>query len=243
MHMNVNEFIDYDSTVLHGLPEDAQPIDYFHLFIPESFIEECASQTNLYAQQMQEKNGKVDERWQPCTLSDMKIFLYLNIYFGIKRLPHYAHYFSEYALLKVEAVTSVITKARYEKLSQYFHLNDNMAGHPRGHPEHDPLFKVRPLLDLVVDRSKSLYLPDRDISFDEATVQYTGRLHFKQYICGKPIPWGVKVWCAADLKTGYLLDFCIYTGKSKVGPNGLGYDVITKLGERFFHRHHLGFFF
>ena len=237
--VNVDEFVDYDSSLLHNLSESAEPIDYFHLFLPESFFEDCAEQTNLYAQQMQEK---IDERWEACTVSDVKIFLYVNIYFGIKRLPHYAHYFAEHPLLRVEAVASVLTKARYEKLSQYFHLNNNDNFHPRGHPEHDPLFKVRPLLDLVVAKSKALYLPGRNISFDEAMVQYTGRLYFKQYIRGKPTPWGVKVWCAADPRTGYLLDFFLYTGKGKLGPNGLGYDVITTLGDRFNNRGHHFFF-
>ena len=74
-------------------------------------------------------------------------------------------------------------------------------------------------------------------------IAYSGRLSFKQYIKGKPNPWGIKVWCAADSSTGYLLDFNIYTGKVKDNmPHGSGYYVVSKLGERFFGKYHHFFY-
>ena len=39
---------------------------------------------------------------------------------------------------------------RYAKISQYLHLNDKRKELPRGHADHNKLFSVRPLLDLVV---------------------------------------------------------------------------------------------
>ena len=72
---------------------------------------------------------------------------------------------------------------------------------------------------------------------------FTGRLHFKQYIKNKPTPWGIKVWCAADSASGYLLDFSVYCGKSETSSGkGLGYDVIMGLGQRFLDRYHHFFY-
>ena len=90
----------------------------------------------------------------------------------------------------------------------------------------NPIFKVQPLFNTILENSRNKFLPSQDISFDEAMVSFTGRLSFKQYIKGKPTPWGIKIWCAADSATGYLTNFDVYTGKGKCSKNGLGYDVV-----------------
>ena len=140
------------------------------------------------------------------------------------------------------AVSSVMTRTRYELISRYFHLNSNADRFPRDHPNYDPIHKVRPLFDTVRLNSAEKFLPGRDISIDEAMIAFTERLHFKQYIKNKPTPWGIKLWCAADSATGYLLDFSVYAGKSKVSPNGLGYDVVMAMGSRYLEKHHHFFY-
>lgn len=44
-------------------------------------------------------------------------------------------------------------------------------------------------------------------------VKYFGRHCCKQFICGKPIRFGYKIWCL-NTKDGYLVNFEIYQGKS-----------------------------
>ena len=59
----------------------------------------------------------------------------------------------------------------------------------------------------------------------------------------KPNPWGIKVWCAADPRSGYMLEFDIYVGHVlALMPHGLGHHVIMKMADRFLERgHHLFF--
>ena len=90
-----------------------------------------------------------------------------------------------------------------------------------GQPGFDPLFKVRPLLEIFRECCSSKYKPGRAISIDEAMVKFKGRLYFKQYMKSKPTPWGIKVWCSADPSTGYLLDFSVYTGKAQQPIKGV----------------------
>ena len=64
---------------------------------------------------------------------------------GIISLPSYEMYWKADSRLNQSSVSSVMTKARYEKLSQYIHLADNSA--IPNTPGYDPLYKVRPLLE------------------------------------------------------------------------------------------------
>ena len=101
----------------------------------------------------------------------------------------------------------------------------------RDDENHDPLFKVRFLLDHIRNVCLSVYKRKQNLSVDEAMVAYTGRVSFKQYIRNKPTPWGFKVWCCAEAETGYLLNFQVYTGKSNAqhAEHGQGYQVVRSM--------------
>ena len=51
---------------------------------------------------------------------------------------------------------------RFDKLSQYLHVNNNENQVPRENPAHDKLFKVRPVLDRVVECCKMELRPDKN---------------------------------------------------------------------------------
>ncbi|XP_059158381.1 piggyBac transposable element-derived protein 4-like [Physella acuta] len=211
--------------------------DYFSVFIPEEFYGHCVTETNRYA--LERALIKPDTTWKPVDIADIKLFMYINFMFGIHQLPHYKLYWSTNDLLNVPAVSKVMSRNRYVAIAKYFHLNNNAVFIPRGTVGHDPIFKVRPLFDTVLNNSLKSLKPEKDISIDEAMVAYTGRLVFKQYIKNKPSPWGIKLWCAADPHSGYLYNFDVYMGKSNVKmPNGLSYHVVFKMGEPFLDKYH-----
>ena len=158
-------------------------------------------------------------------------------------MPDTTMYWLSDPLLRVSAIADVMSKGGYQKISQYFHLHDNAKAYPKGHELYDPLFKVRPLLTTVRENSQKYFKPNEEISFDEAMIKYNGCLSFKQYMKGKPTPWGIKVWCAADPSTGYMLNFDVYLGRvMDPMPYGLGYHVVMKLGEEFLDKGHHFYF-
>lgn len=53
---------------------------------------------------------------------------------------------------------------------------------PAGNPDHDKLFKVRKVLDLVLPKFISEYTLHECVTTDEAMIPFKGRLSFKQYI-------------------------------------------------------------
>ncbi|KAF0748678.1 piggyBac transposable element-derived protein 3-like [Aphis craccivora] len=57
----------------------------------------------------------------------------------------------------------------------------------------DKFVKIRPLFDVLNNRCKQLPV-ERNISVDEQIVPFKGQLVVKQYMKGKPNPWGIKIF-------------------------------------------------
>ena len=73
--------------------------------------------------------------------------------------------------------------------------------------------KVKPLLDLLCPRFASLFSPGREIAIHEAMISFKGQVSSKQYVKGKPTPWGIKAYTLADSQTGYISYLRLYFGK------------------------------
>ena len=83
---------------------------------------------------------------------------------------------------------------------------------PSGQPGHDKLFKVRPLLDMVLPKFESEYELHQYVTIDEAMIHFKSRLRFKQYMKAKPTKWGFE-------QCGYVYRLQIYTGKGVESSN------------------------
>ena len=80
------------------------------------------------------------------------------------------------------------------------------AGSPRS-------TKVQPHLDLLCPRFESAFKMGEFVAVDEAMIAFRGRASFRQYICGKPHPYGIKASVLADSKSGYVYRLRLYFGK------------------------------
>lgn len=78
--------------------------------------------------------------------------------------------------------------------------------------ESDKMWKLKPLMDQVKENFMKYYIPEQNMSVDEAMVKYYSKYSCKQFIRGKPIRFGYKLWslCTVD---AYLVTFEIYEGK------------------------------
>jgi hypothetical protein len=73
------------------------------------------------------------------------------------------------------SVPVVMTRLRFEKMVQYFHLNDSSTNAARGTLQHDKIHHVRPFLDKLITNCKAQYNLPREVSVDEAMVAFKGR--------------------------------------------------------------------
>lgn len=78
---------------------------------------------------------------------------------------------------------------RFEQIMRCVHCNDNTTL-----DKTDKMTKLRTLMEMLRDRFIRNFVPEREIDYDECMIEYFRRHDCKQYICGKPIRFGYKVW-------------------------------------------------
>ena len=90
--------------------------------------------------------------------------------------------------------------------------------------------KVRPLMTMLNERFQLFWPVENELSIDESMVPYYGRHSTKQFIRGKPIRFGYKLWCL-NTRLGYLIQFDPYQGASSTydANLGLGGSVVMDL--------------
>ena len=86
-------------------------------------------------------------------------------------------------------------------------------------------------MSMLNSRFQKHYLSGRDLSIDETVVPYFGKHGAKQFIRGKPIRYGYKMWVSAT-PLGYVVNMVPYQGatreKRKSGL-GMGGEVVLDL--------------
>ena len=225
----------------HNLDYNASPHKFFHLLFDNGWYEKIAVETNRYAAEQIKK--KADPRWHDVTAEEIRAYFGIQILMGIHKLPAYWCYWSEDNYLRVDAVANIMSKTRYEKVTQYLHVVNTDSAPKKGTPGYDPIAKVRPIVDKLQRNSQKCFRPGRELSVDEAMVAFKGRLGFKQYIPNKPTKWGIKVWVLADSRTGYLCNLEVYTGKDVTADKEqtVGFNVVSDLASPYFGKHHAVF--
>lgn len=175
------------------LPNNAGVSDYLTLFLTDEFFDLLVEQTNLYAAQYKRGNANLPPNsraisWEETNRNEMKKFLALVLLMGIVRKPEVSDYWSTNPLLKGSIFNSVMPRNRFQSILQFLHFADN-SRYDANDPNHDRLYKVRPVVGYLVSKFKSVYIPEEHISIDEELLLWKGRLVFKQYI-----PLKSKIW-------------------------------------------------
>ena len=91
-----------------------------------------------------------------------------------------------------------------------FQVSDGTLDLPCNHPRYDPLFKGRPFIEMMERSFLRSCKCDWDLSFDEGSMAWKGRVNFK---CYNPAKWHLKLFEVSDAKTGFVIGFEVYTGK------------------------------
>ena len=92
-----------------------------------------------------------------------------------------------------------------------------------------PYLKFVFLVDHLAAVYPQYYFPSRYLSIDEMMVGTRCRVVFLQYLPKKPTKFGIKVWINSEAKSGYVLNFQIYTGsEGKTKEKGLAYGVVME---------------
>lgn len=182
-----------------------QPVEYFRDFFDDEFLKFIVTQSNLYAtQQNVNKPLKLDK-------DELEQFLGTVFLMSLFKISNTRLYWS--GVLEFDSVSKVFSRRRWEEIKSSLHFNDNTQAPDRTGPNADRLFKVRPLLDHLQSKFRSI--PMQQICcIDEMIVPFKGNSYLKQYIPSKPHKWGFKVFALCDT-SGILNDFHVYDGPLK----------------------------
>lgn len=204
-------------------------MDYLYLFLPAEFYDELLLQTNRYADQIRATHN-ITYPWCPITKEELMAFIGIVISMGLIGLPSYRDYWSCDPILCHAWFRTVMSRNRFCEIKRYLHVVDNSLASTT--TPSDKLWKIRPMIQILQERSQRMYNPHQQVSVDESMIGTKARLSFLQYMPKKPIKWGIKVWVCSDSVTGYIYTFDVYVGADPSipkYPKGLAHHVVMKL--------------
>ena len=199
------------------LRQRKDPVELFELFFDDEVCSMIKDNSVTYAQQQGNHNFRL-------TIEEVKLFLAVLLVSGYNTLPRRRMYWDQERDTKNEFISEAFSKNRFEEIMRYLHVCDNNNLDPN-----DKLAKIRPLYAMINDRCLLFYPGEQKLSIDESMIPYFGRHSAKQFIKGKPIRFGYKLWCL-NTRLGYLVQFEPYTGAG-AGQHefGLGGGVVLDL--------------
>lgn len=185
------------------------PEDCFGLFFDDNLLDYLTAQTNLYAQKkisaMQVTDHSLYKKWKPVSTDEMRGLIAVVLNMGVIQLGNLKDYWSTDETMDLPFFRSVFTRDRFFQIFGALYVGD-----PDSQVKMD---KVQPLLDRLGSSFASVFTPHQQIAVDESVIAFKGRVSFKQYLKGKPTPWGIKAFVLSDSTTGYLHQLRVYYGK------------------------------
>lgn len=208
------------------------PLNLFKLFFPVKTVQTLCKNTNKQAAK-KIANGK-KYKWTDVDVEDFYKYIGLLLYMAMVKFDHIADYWRQNHFFSLPLPSQIMPRDRYRTISWNLHLSDPDEDvhndNKKGTPEHDRLFRVKPLMDQINNACKSFYHPHKHLAVDERMVASKAKNMMSQYVKAKPTKWGFKLFVLADSKNGYTVDFSIYTGKRDFpSGHGLPYDVVMSL--------------
>ena len=166
------------------LKED--PLAFFMLFFPQQRFELMAHEANAYSTLCLDS---------PVDMSPKSRFQYCNKHMKLR--PNTTRF------------CEIMSQNRYKLLSWFMHFNNDTKQVSKGEPGYDPLYKMRPMIDMMRPLFKHHYTPERKLTVDESMQKFKGRLYFTQYMPNKRTKWGIKLssLCERNHATFLILTF------------------------------------
>ena len=208
--------VDHDVTIT--------PYDYLMLFLPDSCIDNILEETKRYAGQR--NNLDFSARVNRDMIRASHAIMYLS---GYVQVAQRHMYWQRKDDTHNRLVTKTMSRNTFDDVMRYTHFANSDK------PNTDnPYWKVSLLFD-TINETASKYVENNEfVCVDESMIKYFGPHPLKQFIRGKPIRFGFKVWVLATT-TGELVACTPYGGaKTQLFKHGLGQgpDVVYGLTQK-----------
>lgn len=147
-------------------------------------------------------NNARSKKWRDISGGDVKIFLAHLIVMGLVRKTSIESYWNKSYAVKTPFFGEYMSRNTFQNILSNLQVVDGDLDVPRNHPDHDPLFKVRPFLDMMERTFRRSFKPGRDLSFDEGCMPFRGRVRFKCYNPSKPAKFHLKLFVVTEARSG-----------------------------------------
>ena len=125
--------------------------------------------------------------WEDTSPDEMKVFVAHLIVMGILKKNSLEQYWSRDSILNMPYFGHYMSRNHFQNILWNLHIIDPDGTNPqKGEANHDPLFSVRPMVNMMQRNFCTKYRPGKELSLDESTCPFKGRVHFKCYNAKKP---------------------------------------------------------
>ena len=202
--------------------EETDTVDFLGLFLDDEFFKLLVDQTNLYAAQYLAAHLELPphsriRKWVDVSVPEMKTFLSLYLLTGIVVKPKLQQYWRTNPPIKTGFFDNVMSRNRFQLILEFLHFNDK-SQYNSNDPNCDCIYKVCPVIEYLVNKLKSVYTPDKEVSIDEELLLWKEQFGFKQYIPSKRFRFGNKMFSLCKV-SGYLWNSFVYVVKGTVETN------------------------
>lgn len=199
-----------DSAAVPVFPEsnfndcrEVPPHELFERFYDDELLQHICDCTVRYS---------VLHLGKPITIDvdELRAFIGILLVTGYNTVSSYRAYWNNGDDLRNEMIYKTMRRNRFEEILRALHFEPDLHA-----PENnkDKLWKLRPIMDHLKANFLKNFHPTRNLSYDESMIAYYGKHGCKQFIKGKPIRFGYKVWSLCT-SSGYLVNFEIYQGNN-----------------------------
>lgn len=147
------------------------------------------------------------------SVPELKFFFGLTFLTGYVKKPNLEMYWSVDEVDATPYFRRIMSRNRFQIIWKFLHYNDNASQDVA-----DKMYKVRPVLNYIVEKCKELYQPGQNICIDEGMMQWRGHLSFRAYNPQKPVKYGIKSYILCDSATGYCFNLRPYVGGGSTLP-------------------------
>ncbi|XP_063902705.1 piggyBac transposable element-derived protein 3-like, partial [Zophobas morio] len=191
------------------------PFEYFSRYFPLEIFTQLAEYTNIYSVFKSGKSLNTTE-------NEIRRLVALHIIMGIINYPRLRLYWAPQTQFNLVRDIG-LSRNRFESLRNNLHITDVN----KDKNEKDKLWKVRPIIKHFEKRCEELQT-EENCCLDETIIPFKGQLSIKQYIRGKPNPWGVKVYNLCG-ESGIIYRSIVYQGSTTLPELNHTFSATTQL--------------
>ena len=197
---NPQEFLFTGTPGIKIFPDDREScLASVKLFLTNELVSKFVQYTNDYAQALIQnpqiqarvlnKERSVYKQWTDTNLDEMWMYITITIMMGIVKKPEFDMFWTNDLMFQTPIFSRLMSRTRFLYLRSMVHFSDVI-----NFDNLDPLKKLRNMLDVMQERFKQVYVPERNLCVDEYLSLWKIRLSFRVYLPSKRERYGLKIF-------------------------------------------------